>query len=60
MLMKQLRRLEITVNQEFTKFMEHIFCIFIVSRCHVWWDRCHYGVARPQVTNGGKASRYGR
>jgi hypothetical protein len=23
------------------------------------WVHCHYGMARPQVTDGGKASRYG-
>jgi hypothetical protein len=26
---------------------------------HVTWVPCHHGMARPQVADGGKASRYG-
>jgi hypothetical protein len=27
---------------------------------HVRWVPCHHGMARPQVADGGKSSRYGQ
>jgi hypothetical protein len=63
----------ITAEVRLTRIREHVFSlsnslqINVIIRLkvghdrflHVRWVPCHRGMARPQVADGGKASRYG-